>query len=58
MKTVFLFAGSHYYPSGGMEDFIGSFNSGDEAQKYIDQLKEQGKWRNDWYDILDISEHL
>ena len=32
MKRYLLFAGSHYYPSGGFNDFIGSFDTIEECQ--------------------------
>lgn len=59
MKKYVLFAFKNYYPSGGMGDFHGSFNSIDEAKKRFEsQIWKPGKrgldvfdW--DQYQILD-----
>jgi hypothetical protein len=37
MKKYLAFYGLCYYPSGGMEDFIGEFDSISEAQKAIEE---------------------
>jgi len=59
LKRFILFAGSKYYPAGGMEDFESSFDTLQEAIEYaqvksttIDPhfpLQEQ----YDWFNILD-----
>ena len=41
-----VFAGEIYYPCGGMDDLVGSFDS-------IEAAREAGK-RNDWYQIVRI----
>jgi hypothetical protein len=33
MKRYLLFAGSFYYPAGGWSDFLGDFDSVDEAHR-------------------------
>lgn len=48
MKRYMLFAGWDYYPSGGMRDFVGSYDTFDEARE--DALGMTG----DWWHILDI----
>lgn len=32
-RRFMLFAGYHYYPSGGWQDFVGFFDTLDEARK-------------------------
>jgi hypothetical protein len=42
MKRFWLFAGEDYYPRGGMEDFIGDFDSLDEAKAvFVVKLREE-----------------
>lgn len=44
MKPYWLFAGNIYYPSGGMGDFVGSFDTLEEA-KNADRPGEPGyRW--------------
>lgn len=40
-----LFAGDDYYPGGGMRDFVGFFNS-------IDEANVAGK-EEDWHQVVD-----
>jgi menaquinone-dependent protoporphyrinogen IX oxidase len=55
MKRYLLFAGEDYYPRGGWSDFIGDFDTIDEAKnykiEYIDWIQivdlETGKWNED-----------
>ncbi len=42
MKRVFLFAGETYYPSGGMSDYRGAFDSIEEAKAALD--REDWEW--------------
>lgn len=44
-KKYMLFAGDHYYPIGGWNDFVDSFDS-------IEDAIERGA-RRDWYHIVD-----
>jgi len=46
-KRYLLFAGSSYYPLGGWDDFKKSFESLDEARRYIPVVRE------DWWQIVD-----
>lgn len=46
MKRYWLFAGETYYPSGGMGDFRGCFDSSEEAQAH--QM-----WSADWAHVFD-----
>ena len=53
MKRYLAFMGEHYYPAGGMEDFVASFDSQDEAVDYI--IKRSGKdWMYTWAHIYDM----
>lgn len=45
-KKYLLFAGEYYYPSGGFNDFKGSFDTMEDAQSNIQD------W-HDWYHIVD-----
>jgi len=47
MKRFMIFAGENYYPSGGMNDFVGEF---DTISQCIIRLS---KRRADWWNILD-----
>jgi hypothetical protein len=44
-----LFAGCQYYPSGGWDDFKGSFDTIDEAKEQIKILDIE-----DWWHIVDL----
>jgi hypothetical protein len=47
-----LFAGDYYYPEGGWDDLVATFNSRYEAEKHYEKhQKECG----DWYHIIDLS---
>lgn len=48
-KPYLLFGGDTYYPSGGFEDYIGSFKTLDEA---IERVKNQNI---DWWHIVSIA---
>jgi len=49
-KKYFLFAGWDYYPSGGLEDLMGSFDSPEEA-------KGEARAKYDWAEIATIDEN-
>jgi hypothetical protein len=40
MKNYLVFIGEHYYPNGGMEDFIEHFDTIDEAKQCIEDYIE------------------
>lgn len=46
MMSYLLFAGDHYYPSGGWHDFVDSFSSEDAAVKHAASLG------NDWWHVV------
>jgi len=47
MKPVLLFAGSHYYPSGGWGDFKGSFETTHAALVFL------ATESCDWFHMID-----
>ena len=47
MKPLLLFAGEHYYPSGGVNDFRGDFNTIEEAIEAIANSS------CDWWHVAD-----
>lgn len=42
--TFLLFAGNDFYPGGGWSDFIGRFDSFEEAKEFIIQNKKSYDW--------------
>lgn len=50
-----LFAGSDYYPSGGWDDFRGSFKTIEEAKAAAAEIKSYGSNVYDWYQIVDFA---
>lgn len=49
MKRYLLFAGDTYYPGGGWTDFIGSFDSIDDA------IAATGHVQHDWWHVVDAT---
>lgn len=47
MKRFLLFCGSHYYPGGGWNDFVGSFDA------VADAYAEARSLNQDWYHVVD-----
>lgn len=54
LKRYWLFTGAEYYPSGGMKDFKGSFESVGEAIAHLQIVKTSRSI--EWYQILDSFE--
>ena len=52
MKHYLLFAGSNYYPSGGMNDFQGDFVSVDACKNCL--LGEKLSQSFDWWHVVDV----
>lgn len=52
MKRYLTFIGAIYYPSGGMDDFKGDFDTIEEAQNFIEEKVEQ-QWEYTWAHIWD-----
>lgn len=51
MKKYLLFAGEIYYPMGGVNDFIDSFESLEDAKHAGEREIEDNE--NDWFHIAD-----
>lgn len=49
MKRYMLFAGDNYYPLGGMEDFVDSFDTIEETFNHPRSSNERG-----WFHIYDL----
>jgi hypothetical protein len=58
MKYFFVFGWDKYYPYGGMNDFKKSFETFEEAEKWLDDFKKDDQYRNDRYEIIDIREYI
>lgn len=46
MNKYLLFSGDYYYPSGGMEDFVMSFETLDAAKEYVKASHESLMWHH------------
>ena len=61
MKRYLTFIGAIYYPSGGMDDFKGDFDTIEEAQSFIEEKVDKDKyyetkeqqWEYTWAHIWD-----
>lgn len=56
MKRYLAFFGHEYYPMGGMEDFIGDFDSVDEALQAIDARRHESSSTFIWNHVYDTVE--
>lgn len=57
MKRFALFAGDHYYPDGGWLDFVDSFDTAEEALKFVVEHQQTSKphMRWDWWSAIDLT---
>ncbi|MEQ6355193.1 hypothetical protein ABNX05_11240 [Lysinibacillus sp. M3] len=55
MKKYMLFGFDHYYPRGGMNDLIGTFDSKEEADDHFIKLNREGEYiiKYDEYQLFD-----
>lgn len=53
MKRYWLFSGDRYYPSGGMDDFKGCFDTVEEALLKMVEIQSSGA---DWWHLYDALE--
>jgi hypothetical protein len=70
MKKFLLLAGQHYYPGAGTQDWIGTFETKEEAESHITKTSLEYKGRTlytykvnnidpvDWYEIVDLEEWM
>ena len=50
MRRYLLFCGDNYYPMGGMKDFVGSFDSIEKFEYYMEVQRSSAP---DWYQLFD-----
>lgn len=55
MKKYLLFAGHHYYPSGGFDDFFGDFKSINDAKEWfgLNPDKISASYLDHWCHVVD-----
>jgi len=61
MKKYLAFYGAVYYPGKGMDDFIGDFDTFEEAVKSIEEknIKEdKGEWKYYWGIVWDTEQRI
>ena len=65
MKKFLLIAGASYYPQSGTGDWVGCFDTYEEAEAQIKIDYSKGVERKlingdevDWYDIVDLEEWM
>ena len=62
MKQYLVFYGSVYYPNGGMNDFIGDFDTKEEAieriQKHHKVVSYSGTWAYSWASVYDTKDRI
>jgi len=63
LKRYLAFYGDIYYPGGGMNDYIGSYDSYDDAIKAIDEKHLENRpddvsWEWAWKQIFDVEKQL
>jgi hypothetical protein len=57
MKRYILFRFSNFYPSGGMNDVEGHYDTLEEATDYVNECKEDDDWA-EHYHVLDTVTRL
>ena len=61
MKRYLVFYGSIYYPVGGMNDFIGDFDTKEDAIKLIETTNEKeddGDFEYRWANVWDSKDRI
>jgi len=63
MKQYLAFYGDSYYPSGGMDDFVGDYDTKEEAIESIEKahLKHRPNdkaWEWDWGNVWDSKDRI
>ena len=58
LKNYLAFYGAVYYPSGGMDDFIGDYDTLEEAIEAIEKKHKEGgydvSWKYDWANVWSV----
>jgi len=57
MKRFAVFAGSNYYPTQGLGDFVASFDTEDEAKQCVADKKLREESGIDWFLIEDLKDY-
>jgi len=57
MKRFVVFAGSNYYPSAGLGDFVASFDTEEEAKLCVSDKKLQEESGSDWFLVEDLKDY-
>ena len=57
MKTYLLIAGYNYYPDRATGDWVACYNTEEEANKRIDELKKE-VYDYEWFEIVDLKEWM
>lgn len=57
MKRFLLFIGQEYYPKEGLDDFVGSYGSLDEAKSILNAKRSKREFGR-WAHIYDITKSL
>lgn len=63
MKNYLAFFGSVYYPCGGMDDFIGDYDTLEEAMQAIEDAHkkyspEDDKWLSRWANVWSVKDRM
>jgi len=61
MKRYLTFYGAVYYPSGGMDDFIGDFDTKEEAIEFIrvtNMKEDDGDFEYNWANVYDTKDRI
>jgi hypothetical protein len=63
MKRYLAFYGDNYYPGGGMNDFIGSYDSYDNAIQSLEEAHKKNRpddlsWEWAWKQIFDLEQQI
>lgn len=57
-KYYLLIAGENYYPNRGTGDWIGTFETHEEAEAKIKTVKDKNRCLIEWYEIIDLREWI
>ena len=63
MKQYFAFYGDYYYPSGGMDDFVGDYDTKEEAIEAIEKTHLKNRpddkvWEWAWGNVWDSKDRI
>ena len=63
MKNYLAFYGDAYYPSGGMDDFIGDYDTKEEAIQAIEEAHRkrrprESSWEYAWGNVWSIQDRI